>query len=352
MHFPSILQLHRRKGIHIGFFIILLCTAGWTSGVIGAEPDVRAVCIYTDEGGVFRQVDGPEAVPEVFRASARCAKVKAKNYLAAPESVEIDGSERKADFPSSLGIMHLRWARSAEKLFGRSPERAMADAARTVSRALKQSGFPSALRTLHQDWEIVFLDADLPESQIPVYLRTNCHPAWMTPPANIYVVSRRVAGGCGGQAKSQSASDAMLAEVLIHELGHAVEAVLLGSRFSDSSARVRAEGFATWFESYAAEFSSLIPAGSVQSHQLTLARNVIGKSHARGKFVPTEDNYVLASLPFHVVVERKGVRGLMAVYELMAQDGIAPDEAIRRVTGWSEKEMSDRVGKLLGKRGA
>ena len=44
------------------------------------------------------------------------------------------------------------------KIFGRTPVRAMQDAAKSVSRALKKNAFPLELQRFDLDWDVVFMD--------------------------------------------------------------------------------------------------------------------------------------------------------------------------------------------------
>jgi hypothetical protein len=126
----------------------------------------------------------------------------------------------------------------------------MADAARTIARIISKPAFPAEVRRLKFDWQVIFMDGKLPETQIPEVLARSCHPGWMTPPANIYIVAQRVAGDCGGgQEQVPRVADSTLAAVLVHEIAHAIEYHLLGPAFGGD--RMRAEGFATWFTDYA-----------------------------------------------------------------------------------------------------
>jgi hypothetical protein len=197
------------------------------------------------------------------------------------------------------------------------------------------------------DWNILFLDEELPEAQIPAGLVSNCHPAWMTPPANIYVVAQRVAAGCGGQrALRASAADEALAEVLLHEIGHAIEYQLLKPRFGGD--RVRAEGFATWFEQFAADYSQLIPAGKLRREQLKRAQFLHDSGQLGQGFIGDSDSYVTAALPFYAVVDKKRVFGLMEIYRQMQMEGLSFSAAIQKESGWSSKKLNEEVLSVIG----
>ena len=313
------------------------------SGAVSAAP--REFCLYKDFSGTIKQTDSRQKVPISLRGAARCFSASDNQNLARPEEIELKGAVRREDMVSPLGRIELRWPRIVEVLFGRTPQRAMADAAATVNRVLKKAGFPARLRTLNLQWQVVFMDEKLPEKQIPAYLVNSCHPAWMTPPSNIYVIAQRVASGCSGQKVASSYADAQLAQVLIHEIGHALEHLLLGA--ADTPDRMRAEGFATWFEIYASESSSVIPHGSVRKIYQSLAQQSIHESPDGFQFSGSAADYARASLYFSAVVERRGVASLMEVYENMRAERTDLLNAIRKIMGWDEKKLAQEIKKVL-----
>jgi hypothetical protein len=262
--------------------------------------------------------------------------------LARPQDIELEGSLRKESMASSIGRIELRWPRKVESLFGRTPVRAMADAARAVSRAVKQSGFPAHIRTLDLNWKVVFMDADLPVQQIPEYLIANCHPAWMVPPSHIYVVSQRVAGGCYGSTRSQQVNDAELAEVLIHEIGHAVEFALIPRQFGRN--RQRAEGFASWFEGFASKYSSVIPSGSIKKKHLRLVRDNPG---SLAQFQGSASDYARAALIFYAVEENFRVPGIMKVYRRIGSKGVGLIQAVQDEFSWGSRRLNSEIQKVI-----
>ncbi|MGI6523673.1 MAG: hypothetical protein ACOX2O_00025 [Bdellovibrionota bacterium] len=296
-------------------------------------------------------------VPQQYKASATQGSMFAatvlqniqragETQLAKPDEIDLEGTVRQVNMSSAVGRIKLRWPRKVELLFGRTPERAMAEAANTVSRTLKQAGFPTKLRTLNMEWNVVFMDEEMSETQIPAYLRQNCHPGWMTPPSNIYIVAQRVATGCSGRsAPSNSVTDAKLAEVLLHEMGHAVEAQLLGSNFGGD--KMRAEGFATWFEMFAARQSSLVSSSALQSENRALAKRSIAQSPNEFRFSGSAEDYARASLYFQAVVSRRGVKGLMDVYDTMLSSGVDFLSALKSRMYWSDKKLKEETERIL-----
>jgi hypothetical protein len=305
-----------------------------------AEADPKESCFFRDSNGVEYVTHDKSAIPQPFRATARCVSGAQDRYLAPPDEVALKGNIREQSISTPLGRMNLRWPRSVEKLFGRTPERALVDAAQAVSRALKSQGFPLNVQQLSQSWNVVFMDETLPTTQIPYSLISNCHPAWMTPPANLYVVSQRVVAGCGGSSGSSQVNDAQLAQILVHEIGHAIEHQLLeGAPLSD---RMRAEGFASWFEQYGSDYSSAVSGGRAEKRYGALAF-VSFQSDPHGfRFDGSAHDYARASMYFHAVVEKIGVRGLMDIYAMMTHEKINFTQAIKKRLGWDEKKLNEQ----------
>jgi hypothetical protein len=192
------------------------------------------------------------------------------------------------------------------------------------------------------------MDATVPSSQVPMNLISNCHPGWMTPPANIYVVAQRIAGGCFGQKSSHSVADNELSEVLVHEMGHAVEFYLLKGHGGGD--RQRAEGFATWFEEFAARSSSLLSAGEIKSKQLSMAKEAFRRSPETFNFSGDAFDYARASMYFHEIENHYGVDSLMSVYKNMAETGIPFDQAVEETLGINRQLLDREVKKfVLGK---
>ncbi len=270
------------------------------------------------------------------------------NILAAPEDITLKGNIREETVNSSLGEVKLRWPRKVEMLFGRNPLRATIEALRVVSKVVKTSGFPSKIQRLNIDWKIIFLDENLPSTQIPHNLISNCHPGWMTPPSNIYIVSQRVAGDCGGKKTklhSKSIADSDLSEVLIHEIGHAIEYQILKNMFS--SDRARAEGFATWFGRYASKYSSMISSSKLKKKDYLLAKTHIKKFPNKFIFDGSAYSYARASMVQDALVNKYGIRGLMKVYKRMRKEKIMFKDAIKKEYGWDKKRLKSEINNLL-----
>lgn len=306
----------------------------------------KETCIYIAADGQPKSVDDRYKIPYQFRSKAKCGPEAQNDYLAKPEEISLKGTVRKESMASSLGRIDLRWPRKLETLFGKTPQRAMADAASTVSRALKQGGFPAGLQTLDLDWSVVFMDEDVPESQVPNFLVTNCHPGWMTPPSNIYIVAQRVAAGCGSEVAVQHrVADAEMARVLLHEMGHTIEYLLL--RGKGGVNKMRSEGFAAWFEGYSARYSTIVSRGEVEDFYLKVAKQSFRESPEKFEFSGSAADYGRASLYFKAIVDKFGVRRLMDVYDLIAAADVDFFVAAEKATSWNRDRFEKEIANFL-----
>ena len=343
-------------------------------------------CIYQSTSGEFKVADGLSEVPAGSRENAICqekaesqqsaetveeetpevsSKARSRKSashprirfanrggsMAMPQDIELSGNIRRERFNSSLGPIDLRWPRTAETLFGRTPMRAMADAARTVSRASRTSAFPLHIQQMKLDWKVIFMDADLPSTQIPAYLRMTCHPGWMVPPANIYIVAQRVAGNCGTSRKDGGAlriADARLTEILVHEIAHALEFHLLHGNPPGMN-RMRSEGFATWFETFAADYSSLMNRRDLQERHARWAATSMKQSPGVFAFGGSAFDYARASMLFSAVEDRYGVSGVIRVYDEMYKQRSELIPTLKGVYNWGKKRRAREVERVVKK---
>jgi hypothetical protein len=290
-------------------------------------------CFYRDERGVIHTAHSREQVPEQFREVSQCQKVAPSRISA--DRVTVSGNVRAVDMATPLGRVLLRWPRALEKLFSRTPERAMLDAMKTVSKAVRSGGFPAQVATLDMEWRIVFLDQDLPEVQIPPQVVSNCHPGWMYPPADIFIVAQRVAAGCSGTSVDKSQADRALAQVLVHEIGHAIEFALLKGFGADDG--VRAEGFARWFEGFAGRYSGLINSSATIDGYKQEALLAF-QSGARGfSFSGISSDYAVGAIYFRLLELKRGVPGIMQLYSQELIRGGRFVDTVRKQFAWSDE---------------
>ena len=292
--------------------------------------------------------------PAWARPSARPEKTKAKPTeigakMVLPSAMELDGAERRVAMSSSLGPIDLRWERSVERLFGSTPERAVAEAAQSVKRAINRGGFPVAATKLSLKWDVVFFDENIPSGQVPTALITGCHPGWMTgdgKAAHIYIRARAVSAGCSGASSARSSvADVQLARVVIHEMGHGIEQAMLDG--VGGTDRLRAEGFASWFEQYAAESSPSLRSEKIGEAFIKLATQRHKQDPGPFNFQGTAYDYAYASMYFRAIESRFGVRRVFEAYDVMKSDRIGFFEAIQKRFSWDRQRLEQEVLRLL-----
>lgn len=315
--------------------------------------DEVVFCLYRTDNGDLKRAASRYGVPRRYRSMARCGtedELMGNTNLAAPQEMELKGSELRRSFDTSLGRVNLRAPRSIENYFGKNPYRAVQDAARTVGRTIRQPGFSDYGRTLYDlEWNIVYFTADVTDGQIPTAIAQGCHPGFMTAQdttINIYVDADMVAKGCGGSVqRPQSVADSELAHVLLHEMGHAVEHHLLGRNGMQD--RLVSEGFATYFAYLAAGSSTLVQQSKLRKEIIRGARAAIEKSPTAFNFQGSAEDYARAALYFLAVAERKNLRGLTDVYALMNREGLNFFQAVEKRHGWDRQKLEEEARRLL-----
>ncbi len=321
---------------------LLLLAACATFFVNEARAQTIYDCFYKDENGIIKVTDSREKIPVALRERAICEPARRKGQVR-PNAVELQGNIRSVDMASPLGRIALRWPRALEKVYGRTPERALADAAKTASRALRSGGFPTYISTVELTLRVVFLDRNMPEKQIPMNMVTSCHPGWMYPPADIFIVGQNVVEGCGNSAPPSSAdADKALAKVLLHEIGHAVEAAILRDTVQRPDGS-RAEGFASWFEGYASRYSSIIPNDESRISYANLGLAGIKYGLTGHSFSGSPLDYGLSFLYFQMLSERRGVSGLMRFYQSRIMKGEGFAQAFRAEVGLNEQNIRENL---------
>ena len=302
-------------------------------------------CVLPGKGGM-KVIKPKSELSRKEKRIAQCISAKQLNQLKRPDEIEVDGAETSRNINTRIGVINARWPREIKKHFGRSPDRAIIDAARATARALSNYSFKSRLDWESLPWKVIFIDEDLNPRDVPPKLLTNCHPAWMTPPANVYVVAQRVTKGCGYKRnRGKKVADKELAEVLIHEFGHVVEHLLLKRGVPHES--FRAEGFATWFEAFASGRSSVIKKGELEQKHFALAKEAIRRNPNGGQFSGSGLDYARASLYFHAITEKKGTKGLLKVYDTMNEHRIGFFQAVEIALGYSKKDLEEIAGDIL-----
>lgn len=273
-----------------------------------------------------------------------------------PASVPLGGLVREDVFNSPLGPIHLRWTREVEKKFGRNPLRATMDAATAVSRVLRLGAIPLELQNLSVSWTIAFMDSIPADARFPRVLFDRCHPGWMLPPANVYIVGERIYSACLSSAREQEVADALLSKVVVHELAHVVEFQYFGQE--NWGDRGRKEGFARWFEILASKNSSLLDESALKVAVLEDANrsfnksigssfvfDVTGESYARmaSYFLWVESRYGLAEI-FRIYADIK-VSQLDFTDQLQKRYSLSADSLDREVSSFVDSQLKVLKGR-------
>jgi hypothetical protein len=308
---------------------VLLCLLlGLTTNVLAEAP-----CAYLTDEGQVEQAESLDKVPRRYQARAVCTDSSAS--IPKPDEVDISGVMKTASFVTDLGPIDVRWPLATEKCFGRSPARAVADAAATVNRALASAPFPPEVKNRSRRWTLAFTDQADAEQQFPAAITIGGHPGFMIPPNQIYLVVDFISPDCRGDA----VGDALVAQVLLHEMGHVIEFLMLGDEFGLD--RQRAEGFASWFEQYSSEYSRVIPRGSVKNYYRKLAAEAMKTFPTAFEGSPFD--YARAALVFDAIVAKRGVAGLMGVYRVMKSEQSPFLQAVEKHLHWNKKTLESEM---------
>jgi hypothetical protein len=353
-----------------------------------AQRDAVAECLYLDPSGIYRTVASEDLVPPEFSAIAKCSRPRegtsiksapspalhtaspaqnstpphnytgsytvneygealksSDNQVTRPDEVVLNGNIREMKISTSLGDVQLRWPRSVEDLFGKNPDKAVRDAWAAGARVLSQQSFPSRLRSAKYQWNVVFMD-EVPASVMPS-LSGSCHPAWMRPPADIFVSASSVASNCSPEFKSPKEANALLARALVHELGHAVEFQLADKGFPFLE-RWNSEGFATWFETHAGQ--SFVGRDKVYNRSMfrEQAKEQLTPNWRPSAFNGSSEDYMRSYALISVIADGRSLSRLTDLYLRMAREQISLTVAVKRELGWDEGQWVAEARRYLG----
>lgn len=306
------------------------------------------VCTYTDDQGRIRAVRSRAEAPYQVREQLSCFESGSVGIPYRPEDVPLGGEVRSISMASAIGRIALRWPRSSGEQFQRPIDRIVAEVATGVSRALRRGGFPAHIALLDLDWKIVFLDHTVASRNIPSNMQRGCHPAALRSPADMYVFVDRIMSGCGGGPPlPESQRDAKLAQILLHEFGHGIEFLMLQGGGGLDPART--EGFATWFEQYAAsEVSGINQENMTRDFSRRLERS-FGISPKVFRFAVNSDEYARAGAYFSVVEKKRGVSAIASMYQRWA--AAAPGKplqlAVADFLGQTPESLNDEIRRTI-----
>lgn len=249
-----------------------------------------------------------------------------------PDQVTLEGAQKNFTFTTPVGRLQIRWQVKSTPFFGREPYFIVKEAWIDAARSLARRSFPVAIRSAKFDWKLVFLDAQATARTYPWGVG-DCHPAWIRPPADIFVSAFYIGTGCGRGQLPEHEARQRLVGTLYHEFGHAVEYQLMGLE-RGSRERYHSEGFAMWFEAEALSDHGR----SSEAAKLRAA----SKRHFREDWDPTTfdgsfEDYVRAFAMIDAIVAERDLRRLIKIYERLAEDSagrMSFAQALAAEVGW------------------
>jgi len=159
-------------------------------------------------------------------------------------------------------------------------------------------------------------------------------------------VAQRVAAGCSGvRPPASGVADDQLTQVLLHEMGHAVEFQLLKNRLNND--RLRAEGFATWFMLAAAKLSRFVDLDKANYNYQELARQSLRQSPDVFAFQGSAFDYARASLYFQLAEKKQGVTGVVEIYQTMNEQGLPFLQAVAVTLHLTAAQVEAELVKLV-----
>lgn len=293
-------------------------------------------------GGGDLQISGGYSVSEF----SQLLKLKTNIELLSPARKLPHGEGREL-IPTPLGEVAMRWPRAGVSTGTVKAVEAVRKAWGAVAGALGQLGFPERVRTANYDWNLVLQNGVPSGGKGRLLSSAQCHTAWMGPPADIVVNYDRLLEPCGAVVGERPPTQ-ILTGALIHEIAHAIEFQLLGKAFSRRQ-RWHSEGFATWFESVVVDGMPELKHRQALNEELKArAKRVFRENWSPYTFDGSPADYAKSFALISAIVEQKGVRGLVAVYERMAMNNCVFSEAVQLEFGWDQREWWHQARAALG----
>lgn len=259
-----------------------------------------------------------------------------------PHEVQLAGASRDFNFSTAFGGLRIRWQVASSDYFGREPYYVVKESWDQAARSLSRRQFPSALRSSPFDWNLVFMDEAATVRSYPFGIR-DCHPAWIRPPADIFVSAFYIGTSCRQGILPEQEARNRLRGTLYHEFGHAIEYQLLGNAVKQAE-RYHSEGFAEWFEVQALSDHGLSRyADNIKQG----ARKHFSETWNPRGFSGSNEDYYRAYALIESIVKKRGLSGLLRVYALIKQQAIPFDQAVKKELGWSAEQWMKETAQIL-----
>jgi hypothetical protein len=256
------------------------------------------------------------------------------------------GRVREFELNSNLGPALLLGQDGVDAALVHGEKGAVAEALSRAYQAMLNADFPPELTAINFPWRIVLLNGIPRPLHSSMLSSSQCHAAWMGPPATIVVALDRLNPRCYGQmGVGRSKKDALIG-ILLHEIGHAVEFRLMGRSFGRRQ-RWHSEGFAQWFELFV---SGSLKGDDVLAQQKKSQASRSYNARWRGElFRGTKKDYLASWSYFSAMVESHGLEGLFAVYQLMDEENLSFSEAAEKQLGLNQLVWGQAVAEFLAR---
>lgn len=251
-----------------------------------------------------------------------------------PDEVQLNGVKRDFKFLTPFGNLRVRWQVASVEYFGKEPYFVVKEAWEEAAKTLFRRQFPAFLRSTRFDWNLVFMDEQATRRNYP-FRNSDCHPAWIRPPADIYLSAFFIGTNC--QQREPLPIDVArdrLKGTLYHEFGHAIEYQLIGEALRNSQ-RYHSEGFAEWFEVQALKDHGLVGyAREIEEG----AKKQLFPSWNPALFDGRREDYYRAYGLIDALVKKRGLRGLLRIYADVNRNKIPFEQAVHNELGWTVNE--------------
>lgn len=244
---------------------------------------------------------------------------------------------------SPLGRITLFSSRTLEPHVASDPARIIVSAFGHAQRILQSNDFPSFLSAAEYDWQIFVESTRLRDFLKGTLSSARCHAAWMGPPANIFIAADRLASNCGTFYRSAEEVAEDLHEIMVHEIGHALEFQLMGRGFGRRQ-RWHSEGFASWFESLSDGSSNTF----THAEMFRKAQKSFNADWRPVHFKGSKADYVRSFAMIAALAERNSIPVLLKVYEVMDKQNCSFDQAVEQTVGWDMERWVHETLTYLG----
>ncbi len=251
---------------------------------------------------------------------------------------------------TELGNVFLRYPRNAVVLKVLSPVTSIRRSWEAGALAVLELGLPPLPKEDYPEWNVILTDQTRLEVNGSRVSSAFCHTALMGPPADIVIDGYRLLHPCDGTPVSNP--ERALQRSLVHEIGHGVEYQLLGNGFSRRQ-RWHAEGFATWFETWATGKLRGEDSGKVQRLMREKAAKSFHKNWRPYLFLGSPEDYLTSYALIASVAERRPVADLVAVYRRSSEENLTLEQAVERQLGLNfEQWMAEAQAFLTEEQGS